>query len=302
MFSIAPLRPLALIFLVALAGSASAAPRVLVSILPLHSLVAGVMQDVGPADLLLDRQQTPHAFSLRPSEARRLHEADVVFWIGPALERPLQRVLQGAARGRSVALIDAPGVELLGAHSGHDDGHGHADADGSDPHIWLSPANASAMVAEIANVLAALDPDNSTRYRANEQRIRLQLATLDRELQALFDGAEQRFAVFHDAYRYLEQRYGLHSVGSVTTHPERRPGAAHLSALRRELAGADVRCLFSEPQFDARMVESLGEGLDFRHAVLDPLGSDLEPGPQAYFDLMRHLARTINDCLRDTSP
>lgn len=295
---------LALLLIVAMAGAASAAPRVVASILPLHSLVAGVMQGVGQAELLLDRQQTPHSFSLRPSDARRLHEADILFWIGPALERPLQRLLQGTVGVQSTAMVDAPGVQLLAMrsadHDGHD--HGHSGSDHSDPHIWLSPVNAGAMVTHIATVLVELDPGNAMRYRSNATRMQQQLTALDSELRAMLGGLQQRFAVFHDAYGYLEQLYGLHSTGSVTTHPERRPGAAHLRALRGRLVSDKVSCLFSEPQFDPRMVDRLSDGLNIRHAVLDPLGSRLDPGPQAYFELMRQIATTLHNCLQDTTP
>ncbi len=108
--------------------------------------------------------------------------------------------------------------------------------------------------------------------------------------------------VFHDAYQYLEQRYGLQMSGAVTTHPERGPGAGHLAALRQRLAADQVRCLFSEPAYQPRLVEMLTEGMDIRHLVLDPLGADIPPGPDAYEQMMRTLAERLSGCLGGAEP
>lgn len=281
-------------------------PSVVASIAPLHSLVSAVMLDVGAPLLLLRGGQSPHTFSLRPSDARALGNADVLFWIGPSLEQPLQRILSNLRATRSVAMLDTPGIELLPARQlgdGDDGQHEHAapDADAAafaDPHLWLSPANAIAMGEEIARVLSQVDPANAERYRANAAQLVQHLTTLDRDLHVKFSGATEPYAVFHDAYQYLEQRYGLHAAGTVTTHAERSPGAAHLHALRASLIDNRVRCLFSEPQFQPRMIAALSEGLPIRHAILDPLGSDIPPGPDAYVLMMRSLADTLTTCLQ----
>ncbi|MCB1723657.1 MAG: zinc ABC transporter substrate-binding protein [Gammaproteobacteria bacterium] len=294
-----------LLTLIALLGlsavtSATAAPRVVASILPVHSLVASVMQGVGVPHLLLRGRQSPHAFALRPSDARALRDADVVFWIGPALERPLARMLGDGEHARPVALLESPGLTRLQARdpaADHDEQENPASETLPDPHIWLSPANAIAMTDRIAAVLGEVDPVNATLYRTNAARSRALLQTLDAQLRDRLAGLQQPYAVFHDAYQYLEQRYGLHRVATVTTHPEHRPGAQHLIQLRAALASEQVRCLFSEPQFDMRLIDRLGEGLDIRHAVLDPLGSDIPPGPSAYPTLMRQLADGFVRCL-----
>jgi zinc transport system substrate-binding protein len=150
---------------------------------------------------------------------------------------------------------------------------------------------------EIARVLAAHDPGNGARYQANAARLAQRLGALDQRLAQQFAGVDGSFAVFHDAYQYLERRYGLHSVGTVTSHPERRPGVAHLQALRDRLARDRVRCLFSEPQFQPRLVATLSEGLEIRHAVLDPLGTDIPPGPDAYEGTMQAIADRLTGCM-----
>jgi zinc transport system substrate-binding protein len=301
----APFAAIALLCLILPASAAATVPRVLASIAPIHSLVASVMEGVGTPQLLLRGGESPHSFSLRPSDARMLDDADFLFWIGPALELPLARILPNLSDTRSVSLLDAPGVDRLPLRSleDHDEAHAHGAPhavhdDTADPHVWLSPANAIAIAAEIARALAEADPANAVRYRENAQRLTLRLQALDASLRQRLGGSEGRFAVFHDAYQYLEQRYGLRSAGIVSTHPERQPGAAHLSQLRQRLVKDDVRCLFSEPQYQPRLVRMLSEGLAIRHAVLDPLGADIPPGPGAYEAIMQAIADRFATCMQ----
>jgi len=293
-------------------GGADAAPRVVASIAPLHSLVAAVMQGAGAPALLLSGGESPHSFSLRPSDARMLNTADVLFWIGPQLELPLARILPNLAVTESVSMLEVPGLRLLRIrHLDHRDpaarspGSGlvRADDDGGiDPHVWLSTTNAVIMTDEIASVLARIDPARTALYRSNAARLKARLTTLNQELRRQLAGIGGGYAVFHDAYRYLEQQFALQSAGVVTTHPERSPGAAHLHELRRELADKQVRCLFSEPQFQPRLVAMLSEGLPIRHAVLDPLGADIPPGPEAYPQLMRAMVQALVGCMQADAP
>ena len=286
---------------------AAAAPEVVVSIAPLHSLVAAVMAGSTSPRLLLRGSESPHTFSLRPSDARMLNSADVLFWIGPPLERPLARILPNHGVARAVAMLDVPGLVVLpnrpldpvghARSSGHADDHA-AEESGIDPHVWLSPANAVAMTDEIMRVLTQTDPAQARLYRTNAERLKQRLQALDRRLATELGSVVGNYAVFHDAYQYLEHRYALRPVAAVSTHPERRPGAAHLRALRAALADQGVRCLFSEPQFEPRLVAMLGEGLAIRHAVLDPLGADIPPGPEAYFEMMDAITDTLVGCMR----
>lgn len=284
----------------------AAAPRVVVSIAPLHSLVAGVVVDDGPPHLLLRGRQSPHSFSLRPSDARQLHAADALFWIGPELETPIQRIVPSLRRTRSVALLHTTGLQTLplrDLHQPHavepgNDRHDSAhDEQSIDPHLWLSPDNAIAITHEIARVLAEIDPGNAARYHDNAKRQATELRALGNELRAKSATIEGGFAVFHDAFQYLERFLGLTAEVAVSTHPERSPGAAQLHRLRETLANEDVGCLFSEPQFDSRLTDRLRESLPVRHAVLDPLGSTIAPGPDAYAQMMRELVDALVKCM-----
>ena len=290
-------------------GLASEPPRAVVSIAPLHSLVAAVMEGEGQPALLLRGGESPHSFSLRPSAARLLSNADILFWIGRELERPLARLLPSLGPHRNVAMLQIADLSVLGnrqlapSQQANGDPHGHASHDADvDPHVWLSPLNAVVMVDEIVRQLSELDPQRSAHYQANGIRLNRSLLALDTELADRLAGVRGNYAVFHDAYQYLEHRYGLRAVAAVTTHAERRPGAARLSELRKILVDRDVRCLFSEPEFSPRLVGLLREDLPLRHAVLDPLGATIPAGPAAYFETMRTLVRAFTDCMQKDPP
>lgn len=329
-----------------LSTTALADVKVVASIKPVHSLVASIMEGAGSPEILVDGAASPHTYSLKPSQARSLADADVVFWVGPSLEPFLEKPLETIAEGStSVALDDAPGLTLLEVreggtfeaqdhdHEGHDDhaehdhddhdhekheeaghegeGHDHDDHDnekhahedhdghhGFDPHIWLDPVNASAMADAIAASLQKADPENAALYAEN-------LATLKTRLNALIEGVapvvepvkQKPFIVFHDAYHYFENRFGLSAAGSITISPEVSPGAARIAEIREKVADLKAVCVFSEPQFESSLVSTIIEGTDAKTAVLDPLGAELAAGPDLYFALIGNLADSVADCL-----
>ena len=289
----------------AIAAPAAGAPDVVVSIKPIHSLVAGVMAEVGEPTLLLSGATSPHDYSLRPSDARRLDAADVVFWVGAGLETFLIKPLDALAGDASVvALSGADGVELLPTRAGglwEEHRHGeHAEDEHapSDMHLWLDPYNAQAIVGAIASALAAVDAENAATYDANSRALQGRLAALDEELRdEIAPVAARPFVVFHDAYGYFAQRYGLNEVGSITIDPQRRPGAQRLTEMRARLQALGAACVFAEPQFEPALVDTVIEGSAARKGVLDPLGATLAAGPQQYFQLLQGLAAALRSCL-----
>ena len=309
-------------------GSAAAdqGPAVVASIKPIHSLVAGVMEGVGTPQLLIEGAGSPHSYALRPSQARALDQAEVVFWVGDGLEAFLGKPLGALSDDATVvALGDAEGLRLLPTREGgmwadhgeeegehaheHEDEHeeehqeDHADEHGHDHgevdmHVWLDPQNAAAMVGAIAATLSAADPEHAAAYEANATKVRADLARLDAELAATLAPVHDRpFVVFHDAYQYFEDRYGLNTVGSITVDPQRAPGAARLREIRAELEERAAACVFAEPQFRPALVETVVEGTGAGTSVLDPLGADLEAGPGQYAQLLRALSGSLVDCL-----
>jgi zinc transport system substrate-binding protein len=288
--------------------AADATPRVVVSILPVHSLVADVMQGVARPVLIVRGYGSPHTYQMRPSDAAALADADIVFWIGESLETFLSKPLSALAhKAHVVTLSESEGMRLLPNRTGglwqtpsHSaaaprDDHAHSRFN---PHIWLDTGNAERIVAVAVRELSAVDPANATRYHENGARLTARIEQLDRELrQTLSPVRSIPYLVFHDAFQYMEERYGLDVVGAITISPERLPTARHLQELRKAIKRLGVRCVFREPEFQSPLIATVTEHSGARLAVLDPLGASLEPGPDVYIRMMRVNATALVDCL-----
>ncbi|SFV36415.1 zinc transport system substrate-binding protein [Devosia crocina] len=181
----------------------------------------------------------------------------------------------------------------------HDHGHHHDHDHGEgDMHFWLDPENAKLMVTEIASVLAEVDPDNATAYQANAEAEIVSLDQLEEELRdTLAPALDKPFIVFHDAYQYFEQRFGLTSAGSITVSPDVMPGAARIEQLRAKVSELGATCVFAEPNFQPTIVNTIVEGTSAKVGTLDPEGSALAEGPGLYAELLRGLAQGMVDCL-----
>jgi zinc transport system substrate-binding protein len=281
-----------------------AAPRVVASIGPVHALAAAVMGDLGEPVQIVRGYGSPHAYQMRPSDAAGLRNADLVLWIGPSMETFLQRPLAGRGdSARVLALSDVPGLALLANRGGgarHDDADSHTrdEAASYDAHIWLSPFNAKLMAAAIAKELRKLDPENATTYQTNVERLTQRIDAMEARIASrLAPVRTTPFVMFHDAFQYFEKSFGLNAVGSVIVSPERLPSARRIKALREKIAQSGARCVFREPQFESALVQILLEDSDARAGVLDPLGADVTPGPNAYFELMESNTEALVDCL-----
>ena len=278
--------------------------KVMASIKPIHSLVAAVMQGVGTPRLIVGGNNSPHTYSLKPNDAEALQQANAIFWVGPGLEAFLEKPLQSVAgNARVISLIEAPGVQTLPVREGngfdkdHDEGEIH-EAGAADGHIWLDPENAKAMVQAIAEELSKQDPTNAAAYSANATKEIVALDRLSREIADMVAPAKGKgFIVFHDAYHYFENRFGLRASGAITIHPESTPGARDIANIRQRISDGKVTCVFAEPQFDNALIAALIEGTTVKSATLDPEGAPLEPGPDLYPTLLRAIARNLSNCL-----
>lgn len=297
------------------AMAAPETPKVVVTLKPIHALVSSVMEGAGTPLLIADGSASPHTFTLKPSGAQAISQADVFFRVSEALE-PFTRKVAAALPPTVtlVSLVDAPGVTLLDqrrgdtfeAH-GHDDradGHGHDgdpdthDSATKDSHIWLDPANAKAIVAQIARVLADKYPDAAQTFSKNAAALTAKLDQLSVSIASeLAPVKDKPFVVFHDAIQYFEARFGLAAAGSVTVSPDVQPSAKRLTAVRKKVAILGPVCVFSEPGFQPKLIAAITEGSSARAGTLDAEGISLTPGPDLYFELMRNLARDIKSCL-----
>jgi zinc transport system substrate-binding protein len=267
------------------------------------------MQGVAEPELLVPGGASPHNFSLRPSQVRAMQRADLLIWVGPEMETFLARSLASEQlSGRILTLADRPELNwlavrsagLLKSSAGHAeaDEHQHGHAGSRDYHFWLSPTRSMLMAEIVCQELIRTDPTHAGQYQANLNKLKQLLAELKESLQHQLEAVKGRpYLVFHDAYRYFEEEFQISPRGVISVNPERPPGARRVNQIRQELIKGEIRCLFSEPQFEPRLIQVLLEGIDARPGILDPIGAGLEPGPGAYQVLLRTLAENLIVCL-----
>jgi len=327
-----------------LAGEApQTTPQVVVSILPVHSLVSGVMQGVEEPSLIVTGYGSPHTYRMRPSDATKLHNADLVFWIGGTLETFLRKPLSSLPNNvRVISLLETEGLILLEnregglwehhtlsspsttqntsdhhisdpvmkfhghVHHAHeqailDNSPGTTESTrllGYNPHIWLDPENVKKLVKAISYHLSEVDPIHAAHYQANEDNLLQRIDKLARKLDKQLSGlASVPYLVFHDAFLYLEKRYGLQAAGSITVSPDRMPSARRITQLRTAMQDLDIRCVFQEPQFNTKIIKTALDGTNARISTLDPLGVTIEPGPDLWFQVMNIHSETMVSCL-----
>ena len=298
-------------FVGATAGYAAADVRVVASIQPVHSLVSAVMDGVGEPLLIMRGASSPHTFSMRPSDAAMIEDAQVVFMIAHEMEVSLVRPLAAlVGDARVVELALAPGIVLLPLREGatfaaHDEGEEHSEEDEEhehgafETHVWLDPVYAGEMARAIAGTLSEVDPDNAATYAANAEALLLQLDDLTAEVYAaLTPSRGWPFIVFHNAYRYFEVRFDLASTGAIAVSSAQMPGVRRIVELRNTVRELGTVCVLAEPQFDSGIVRTITEGTPARTGVIDPVGAAIESGPELYFTLLRDMVASFRDCLR----
>lgn len=292
------------IFVAASAATARGELRVIVTIKPLHSLVAQVMMGVAVPAVLVPGTTSPHTYALKPSDAGQLARAHVFFRMSPAMEPFTERL--AAALPPSVQVVtlqDGPGLRLLSRRSGTTflaaTDRASSDPEGVvDAHAWLDPGNAEAMADNVADVLAARDPEHATIFKANAAALKIRLKALSKEIElSLAEIVDKPFIVFHDAFQYFERRYGLSVVGSIFLNPDVPIGAKRLADLRHAIVARGVSCVFMEPNLHPGPAQALAEGTHVRIGTLDPEALTFVPGPDLYFQLMRRLAGDLKACL-----
>lgn len=290
----------------------SAAPFVAVDIAPLHSLVSQVMEGVGKPDLLIPAEASPHSYTLRPSQAKALSEANVVFWMGENLTPWLEKALQNIAdSAQKIEMLDLENTVIYDFREGatfedheeehtdnqeeHQDEHDHH---GKDPHAWLDPQNAKVWLNTIKDTLSNQDPANASAYHRNAATATESLDKLIASTtKAVSDLGELKFVVFHDAYQYFEKRFNISSAAAISLGDAEDPSPARVESVRETVKKLGINCVFTEPQYNPGLVNSVFEGTSISSiAVMDPLGTNIPPGSEHYQSLIEGLVNSLSQC------
>ena len=314
--------------------SANAEVKVVASIKPIHSLASYLMDGVNKPGLIVDGYASPHGFALKPSHAKMLQDADLIFWVGEDLENFLEKPLGSIAKkAEKIELLNIKGLNKLkfrerNIFDGHDD-HGHKEDDHAkkeddhddhghkedehkedghddhgheghahgeyDPHIWLDPSNAKVILKEMAEHLIEKDQKNASVYKNNLKKALKDLDKLTKDVKSELN-KDFKSIVFHDAYQYFEKRFDVNVMGAFTVNTDVMPGAEQLSEIREIIEHDKVSCIFSEPQFNPDIIITVAKDMDIKTGVLDPLGATLNPGKDLYFNLIRNMSNSFKSC------
>ena len=305
--------------------------KVVTTIKPLHSLISRIMETRGEPQLIIEGTNNPHTFVFKPSHAKMIEEADIVFWIGEDLEAFMEKPLNSLAKDtKKIAFMDSESIEKLkfreenifddhddhddhdghkdddhddhddhdghddehDDHAGHHDGHNHGEFDA---HIWLDPENAKEMVKIIRDELIKIDPEGQRQYSVNAAGATLELDNLINNVEKELS-KDISYIVFHDAYQYFETRFGVKSAGALTLNPDVLPGAKQIADIQDLISDKGIKCIFSEPQYNPKIIETLGNDMNISTGVMDPLGAFIDPGPTMYVELINGIANSIKEC------
>ena len=307
--------------------------KVVASIKPIHSLASYLMDGIAKPDLIVDGYASPHGFAMKPSHAKMLQNADLIFWVGEDLESFLEKPLSSIAKkAEKIELMKIKGLQVLKfrernifddhddhGHDDHDDhgkkeddhddhgkkdddhdDHGHDDHDVHahgefDPHIWLDPINAKVILNEMVEHLIENDPKNEAKYKSNLAKALKEIDKLIIDVMTDLSSSVSSI-VFHDAYQYFEKRFNVNILGAFTVNTDVMPGAEQLAEIREIIEHDKVACVFSEPQFNPDIIKAVAKDMNIKTGVIDPLGATLDPGKDLYFNLIRNMSTSFKGC------
>ncbi len=302
---------------------ANAEIKVVASIKPIHSLAIYLMDGIAKPDLIVDGYASPHGFAMKPSHAKMLQNADLIFWVGEDLESFLEKPLSSIAKkAEKIELMKIKGLQVFKfrernifddhddhGHDDHDDHgkkdddhdeHGHDDHDVHahgefDPHIWLDPINAKVILNEMVEHLIENDPKNEAKYKSNLAKALKEIDKLIIDVMTDLSSSVSSI-VFHDAYQYFEKRFNVNILGAFTVNTDVMPGAEQLAEIREIIEHDKVACVFSEPQFNPDIIKAVAKDMNIKTGVIDPLGATLDPGKDLYLNLIRNMSASFEGC------
>ncbi|WHT00453.1 MAG: High-affinity zinc uptake system protein ZnuA [Pantoea stewartii] len=300
----------ALAFATAVALPAHA--NVVASIKPVGFIASAIADGVTPVEVLLPDGASEHDYALRPSDVKRLQNADLVVWVGPEMEAFMTKSAAALPEKKNLEIVQIPGVKTMLLRGGEDDDHDDHEAAEHDHdaehhhhhgefnmHLWMSPEIAQKTAVAIHEKLLEVMPQDKAKLDANLQHFEAELADTDKRIiSQLAPVKDKGYFVFHDAYTYFEKHYGLSPTGHFTVNPEIQPGAQRLHQIRTQLVEKKAVCVFAEPQFRPAVIDAVARGTQVRKGTLDPLGTDISLGKDSYVKFLSQLSSQYETCLK----
>ncbi|EGT76178.1 zinc ABC transporter substrate-binding protein ZnuA [Haemophilus haemolyticus] len=295
---------------------------VLTSVKPLGFIVSSIAEGVTGTQVLVPAGASPHDYNLKLSDIQKVKSADLVVWVGEDVDSFLDKPISQIERKKVITIADLADVKplLIQAHHEHfhEDGdhdhkhehdhdhkhdHEHHDHDHHEGlttnwHVWYSPAISKIVAQKVADKLTAQFPNKKALIAQNLSDFNRTLAEQSEKITAqLANVKDKGFYVFHDAYGYFNDAYGLKQTGYFTINPLVAPGAKTLAHIKEEIDEHKVNCLFAEPQFTPKVIESLAQNTKVNVGQLDPIGDKVTLGKNSYATFLQSTADSYMECL-----
>lgn len=283
--------------------------KILSTIKPIHSLVSAIGGDLVDVEQIIPNNASPHHYSLKPSDLRKINKAALIFRIDPELESFLNKSLRSVSEDKIITLSEAKNLTLLEAKASHEhDDHDehkedeHAEeheAKALDYHLWLNPDNATAMANSIRDSLIKIAPENAEQLTKNTQQLTTSIQNKHQAItEQLKDVKDVPFLVMHDAWQYFTSHFQLKQLGTISAQERLKTSARALSKARSTIKDSNVKCLLAEPNLKKRTLSTLTENLSVNIGRIDPLGRDIPESDQAYPQLLQYTADKLLSCLK----
>ncbi len=270
------MRHILLILLLLLPPLLRAEPlRVFVSVPPQKTFVERVGGNNVKVRSMVQPGHSPHSYDPTPRQIGELSRADLYVRTGV----PFENAWMGRIRSTNpkMQVLDArTGIDLKGMT---DHGHGEHDRDDQhdderDPHVWTSPLLVKQMARNIRDKLSEMAPGHTAEFARNYAAYAAELNALDRDLRTLFAPlAHRKFMVFHPAWGYFADRYGLQQI--AIEHEGKEPGARALATLIGQARREGVKVIFVQPQFNKDYARQVARAINGRVVAIDPLAEDV---------------------------
>ncbi|MGP6159621.1 MAG: metal ABC transporter substrate-binding protein [Vulcanimicrobiaceae bacterium] len=273
------------------AASGSAGPvQVMVTISVFESFVKAVGGDRVAVSTLVPVGASPEDYQPAPGDIERLHASDVLIENGVGLEAWLARTIDNAKN---------PNLRIVVASNG-------LPKKGSNPHLWMDPVLARGYVRAIRDALIAQDPVGRAVYEGNAAAYDAKLVALEGQIAkqiATIPPASRSMIVFHNAWQYYNDRFGIRTIGVVELSPGQEPNPSYIGDLVTLARKDHVKAVFAEPEYSPKLVQTLAEsaGIKTVEALYDDsIGSD--PRVHDYESMLRYDTGVIVNALGGKGP
>ncbi len=289
--------------------TAATQASVLTTIKPLGFIANAITDGVTETDVLLPISASPHDYSLKISDIKKLNSANLIIWVGGDMETFLDKSIRRYPTSKVLTLSNIPEIKEIVTHfekkietnEQKKTGHNHSHSHNKNWHIWLSPEISGYIAEEIYKNLVKQYPNQKAKLTKNLQLFKDNLTKTNSEISRVLEPVKnKRYYTFHDAYGYFEKEYNLKTLGAFTLNPSIAPGAKTLEKIKNNITEHNAICIFTEPQFNPRIIKNITISMNINLGQLDPTGDKITLSKQSYFDYLRSLADNFYQCLKNT--